>query len=826
MEERLLSELQKIKTDEEAKEFIQKNITQQNVKENKEFISVSCEKIFLQTTLLLLSLTTTFNNKEYPNLPANPNAIHALFLSLKFNFYQLFDLLIDKGFSLNLQRNKKQTIIEYAIEIGNHNAVRYLLIDNKKTSHFFATKGKCTLFNAFFTSISLNDIFHVQFFLDQLQVDVNSQNKTGRNALHVCAINNQIGIAKTLILRGIDLYHIDRENRNALHLSLYYKHFEFAKYLMKETPININSFDNKGNNSLLYCVITHRLKPEKYKPLSDDLKNEIFSFTKYFIEETKVDLTINIQNRNGDGNNLLLLSVIGNHFDLVKYLIEEKKMDIQVTNKRLFNALFLGIKENVNEDILEYLFDKGVNFKTPIVQGSNNILLYSIRFNKPNFVKFIVEKELKEFEKLETVLEKTIEKAGNKEFQELAKFLISKGVNVNYLDVMKRSALDKATTFYHFEFARYLADLKEVDVNHLDKYNRNIIHNIAMISSLFRDAFPLAKYLIEERGANENIFDLYQKTPAHLAITSQNVHFAKYLIEERKIPLHTTINNPSSYYESILHTAARYSLTQLQFFKYLIEEKKMDVNEVKADGNSILSIVVANGDFNTARYLIDEIGMDVKLHDNDKCNLLFLATRHKNNLEFLRYLIEEKKMNYHQIYNGNNLFLEATSQIATVTIELLNYLKDLGIDIHFIDEQGRTSTSFYIWSANQFHILKYLVKLGVDLDARIYHRETALVHILNYYKNAKLIRLFVDNGCKLHNLNFANENALECVERERKDQQFKSFFKSYLLLKGLEKCFVPHTHITLPFSHHNLSDWKSLFISTLNYSPLIYQKKK
>ena len=610
-----LKELKTLKTDEEAKEFIQKNITQQNVKENKEFISVSCEKIFLQTTLLLLSLTTR-NNKEYFKLTTNPNAIHALFLSLKFNFYQLFDLLVDKGVNLLITENK-QTIIEYAIEIGNHNAVRYLLIDNKKTSHFFATNGKCTLFNAFFTSISLNDIFHVQFFLDQLQVDVNSQNKTGRNALHVCAINNQIGIAKTLILRGIDLYHIDRENRNALHLSLYYKHFEFAKYLMKETSININHSSHSPYTQihLLLAVTIPQVDKKRRKSenlLSDTVKNEIFLFTKYFIEETKIDLTI----KNGDGNNLLLLSVICNHFDLIKYLIEDKKMDIQVTNKRLFNALFLGIKENVNEDILEYLYNKNVNWKSPTYLRPN-LLLYSIVNKKINFAKFMIENgKGKKFN-----LEKALEKSIKMKLNEFSIYLIRKGANIHSSNTKSKSPAFIISVLYNnFEFAKYLVCSEMV--GNVNQYNLNYFGRMKEWTILS---------LLAERNS-----------PSAFA-------FVKYLIEEKDLSLHIAVNSHDDSTEGI------------------------------------------------------------------RLDPLLLSIRREN-----------------------------------------------------------------------WNITKYLIDRDYKIDL----------------------------------------NVLVAFVRRSQNQQFKSFFESYLLLKGLEKCFVPHTHITLPFSHHNLSDWKSLFISTLNYSPLIYQKKK
>ena len=171
---------------------------------------------------------------------------------------------------------------------------------------------------------------------------------------------NDIEGAKRAIEKGIDIHSTNYWKQTALHLSLFYKHFQFAYFLINNTNIDIEKIDNFGKTPLMCLLSFPDIKNKKFvKSVS---KEEIFKFAIYFIEERNLKPI----GKNERGESIFEVSILNYQYKVSKYLIEKNYFSIKENvlkkfNNRYTNILFLSMKRRVDEEFLIYLDDKGAN---------------------------------------------------------------------------------------------------------------------------------------------------------------------------------------------------------------------------------------------------------------------------------------------------------------------------------------------------------------------------------------------------------------------------------------------------------------------------------
>ena len=416
-----------------------------SVQEVNPLIEICCERKYSQLTKKLLTLVVDKENQKFKNLKENPCALRSFFYSATFGFTQLLSFLLSKNLNVSMKFHDKLTAFDYAIFYSQFESLKLLCENSRKDSP--------ALISAFFLIISLNHTQLILYFLDELKISINCQNKYKFNAFHYAAITNQIDIAKLLIKRGINVYQVTKNNENSLHLSLHHKNFDFANFLMKEEfkfdiqPITLidlikpfkfsrskflpnNYFtliknENNINEDEQFKYLIMLIEKEKIDINIKDKRNKCA--INYAISEKKINCTnylINLMTNNQIMDNNVIREVI-NNFDDIKQLTPEKWVNlIDNRNKRCAHHSSLQIA---------------------ILYKKMDIIIYLVEEMKVN----INYKDNNHFSALETAIK---EKEIN-----IAKYLIEKGISTS--DVLYFAA--KYTEYYD-EFMKYLIDEKGI----------------------------------------------------------------------------------------------------------------------------------------------------------------------------------------------------------------------------------------------------------------------------------------------------------------------------------------------------------------------------
>ncbi|MBW1754176.1 MAG: ankyrin repeat domain-containing protein [Deltaproteobacteria bacterium] len=255
--------------------------------------------------------------------------------------------------------------------------------------------------------------------------------------------------------------------------------------------------------------------------------------------------------------------------------------------------------------------------------------------------------------------------------EELVKFLISKGADVNIKNNYGQTPLQIAADKNNLEIITQL-------VSHDAEINiQNTSGLTPLDDAIHHGQMETVKYLIS-KGAEINIKDTQGKTPLHYAAISNKVEISKYLIEkgaevnardgDGKCSLHymvidrnlelfkllisngADVNTKDNFNRTSLHYAAAEGY--LEIVKYLIfngsEIDSKAAFHLKGGwmkftlGCTPLHIAVSNGHLETVKYLISQ-GADIDLKNNEDENALDLAKKRKHQ-EIVTFLESSEKL--------------------------------------------------------------------------------------------------------------------------------------------------------------------------------------
>ena len=191
------------------------------------------------------------------------------------------------------------------------------------------------------------------------------------------------------------------------------------------------------------------------------------------------------------------------------------------------------------------------------------------------------------------------------------------------------------------------------------------------------------------------------------------------------------------------------------------------------------------------------------------------------NEEFFHYLISL----------GMNINCGLILTILWPNLDMIKFVLDHGLDLTRIEEKRVLLKN----GLSNFDITKYILKnykTDIQLsDFNIYNQLLKVINKEPFPGGIKLLFKLIDEGCSLiMKDNYGNEfNALGLVRQIYYGDPIMPIkgtnlylLEQKIIMKGLELWQSPHTNIILPFTNENLSQWKVVFISTLNRSPLIF----
>ena len=675
------------------------NVDNIPLEDNKKYLLICAKKRFLECIKYLLPLTINKLNNKYSSLSSNPLSLKLLYFAVKGSYLGLIDYLFQHKIRITHKKNNQKTILNPSISSANIKTLKYLLFDKE------VIKLQNVVCNAFFYSISINQMASIEFFLNEAKIDINISDKSNYNALHIASMFNNIEIARYLINKGIKT-NTKTTKGFPFQVAVYHKQFDIANYYIDEMIYKVNNNNHSTDISLIlaqfefdstfshlfylqsFCKYKLKLQERNQIDQVDIINSEKIQNKEYLEkmvkerinndnEEKRVsNFTISFIEKNGinptllqftGGNNALHFSIYCKRVSLAKYLIENYPFILQDKNKAKNNVLNIAIKKRLDYEFLKYLVD----LRAPLNDGKENALLVSIKKRLVQFSIYLITAEYDYWREGELIIaaEKSIEFSLLEVFRES----VSRGNIITYLSW--KSPLMKAIQYDRLDFAQYLIEELKVDVN----YDNNSVSNILPIL-IERNHFELAKYLIRFKGLK------YFTTPHVTPILKLPSYWPTNPLPivspfPLSIPLPSSSLSLPPFEQEIWDKIVQQSLNRgkgtfeerdkegLDFVKFLIEEAKADKNDP-----GLLLLAAADRCLSLLKYLLEREDI-VQIYSRNVLEDLFTAaisSWNENDWSIVNYLFGRREfdlLNIHEI--GNRLLNTA---VKCNHSELLRYL--------------------------------------------------------------------------------------------------------------------------------------------------------
>lgn len=159
--------------------------------------------------------------------------------------------------------------------------------------------------------------------------------------------------------------------------------------------------------------------------------------------------------------------------------------------------------------------------------------------------------------------------------------------------------------------------------------------------------------------------------------------------------------------------------TDRSVFTFLNKVWIIDKNYKNEAGNNCLMIAcMCNGNLDVIKYLINDIKMDTKQRNNDGLDCLLFAAENPN-LEIIKYLINDQKMDTNSVDNNNDNIL-TTACMHNDNVEMIRYLvNDVGMPINHMDVNGNNCLMAACTINQNLDIITFLInELKFDVNLK------------------------------------------------------------------------------------------------------------
>jgi ankyrin repeat protein len=465
---------------------------------------------------------------------------------------------------------------------------------------------------------------------------------------------------------------------------------------------------------------------------------------------TKKGVIYTNKEKTGYYGNLLCIAAGENKLELLNYLlekckitIEDKEYDPETQKETGWTALQWAASKGNNE-IIEFLLNKGANINANHTETKSTPLIYAIENKKYETVKLLINKGA------DVNIAKTsgwgaLHYLARDNKKELLILAIKKGAKLNVQNTNSWTPLMLAGYNGNMSIFQTLLD-KGADINIKnnkdekiwelkDKDKWTVLHYAA------RDGYEDITRILLEKGANPNAQatgeDVKGWAPIHLAAHNNNLGILKILYwygadirlkngnNEKAIDIAQKKNHKKiiEFLENPYKDIFEYvDFDLLQLVKKKIKEKPGLINlQNKENGETLLFEAIRENSTELFDYLVDR-----------NCNL-------------------DIKNNY-----GFDVLIYSTA------LNRINFVKKLlhkGVDIDSKNNNGWSPIHFSV-RFNYFEMTKLLLKSGADVNALGKEMLSPLM-IASLYGNHKMVKLLIHNKASLKQKNTLNKTAYE-----------------------------------------------------------------
>ena len=151
---------------------------------------------------------------------------------------EIVELLLEKGSKINAKDELELNGLLLASKYGHKNIIKLLI--EKGISNEDGDEKK-----AFFLAAQSGYLNIIEYFVDEIKIDVNEKDDKGQNCLHVCVLSGSLECVEYLISKGIDLNTKSNDNETALLIASFGGFKEIFEYLI-DNGADINEIDSEG----------------------------------------------------------------------------------------------------------------------------------------------------------------------------------------------------------------------------------------------------------------------------------------------------------------------------------------------------------------------------------------------------------------------------------------------------------------------------------------------------------------------------------------------------------------------------------------------------
>lgn len=494
----------------------------------------------------------------------------------KKNLYSSVFWLVSNGIDLEIENERKETAIFYAIR-SKSSAILQILIENNINTNHLNIFNRTALQDAI---ISANNRI-INFLIPHTKA-LNNCDIDGNNIIFDAVANGNTEIIRKIAsYKDVNLNHINNEGNTILHKEIVFKDNDLALFLM-DLGVNPTIMDKNGKNFLFYAI-------------SKGIQN-------IDILKKAVKLGFNINIKNPENRTLLMESINfylntsiedkeekENHLDMIKALIN-LGIDVNAIDNNEENVLFFASKNEDNKLINCLLSNSNINLNQQnnkgntilldlVLSGIKNADLIRLFLKKglnPNLLniskKSIIEilidiilhienKKPLEFEDKNLLNE-------NAEYANLLEIILKNStIDINRLNSNGKPLFFDSILYFNFKLFKLLR-MKNINLNQKDKDGNNIIFKLMEYNekNLIKDKklyLNTVRSLINV-GININEKNLEGLTALHLAVAGKCEYTVRLLLEMRadcfildnhgRSAVHTCIwKNTTKYFKLLNH---------------------------------------------------------------------------------------------------------------------------------------------------------------------------------------------------------------------------------------------------------------------------------
>ncbi|XP_050394903.1 putative ankyrin repeat protein RF_0381 isoform X1 [Patella vulgata] len=521
-------------------------------------------------------------------------------------------------------------------------------------------------------------------YLVNIGLDINTKGYKSRSCIMACSQSKIQATDKIELLgqMGGNILDTDVKNDNLLHLACHSGSLDTVRYLINQ-GLDINTKGRYGRTCILLCSQSETQAIEKIELLiskggniydTDDDNHDMLHLAcmlgtletvRYMID---LGLDVNAKCKNFRTPILHCCTSVIQPIEKIK-IVSFKGGNIYEIDGKKYGILLIACASGTL-DTVRYLLDLGLDINTKGVKGNRCILLCS-------------ESKIQAIEKIE--------------------FLRSKGGNVNDRDDDNNGMFHLACACGTLDTVRYLIDLGFY-INAKGLKGRTCI--LQCSTSKIQSIAKIE--LLRSNGGNINDRDTDNNGMLHLACISGTLDTVKHLMD-----LGLRINNRGEYGRTCIMTCSL-STTQASEKIEILRLNGGNVNDRDDTNSGILHLACADGTLDTVKHLID-LGLDIntKGRFGSTC-ILYCVESETQAIEKIE-LLRSKGGNIHDRDDNNRGILHHACENGT--LDIVQYLVNLGLDINSKDGSGNTPVSFSFMSGVQSRQkLFFLMSLDAELS--------------------------------------------------------------------------------------------------------------